>query len=66
MSIWVSRAFLVVRVRVASNCASRAALCADDALEKYAYVLLAACEIKTPNENSALRVTFTSSDDVRP
>ena len=66
MSIWVSRAFLVLRVRVASNCASRAALCADDALEKYSYVLLAAREIKTPNEDRALRITFTSADGVRP
>jgi hypothetical protein len=60
------RVFLVVRVRVARDRDARAALRANDAFKKHAYVLLAARKIKTPNEYRAPRIAFASSNGIRP
>ena len=62
----MTRVFLVVRVRVARDCDARAALRANDAFKKYAYVLLAARKIKASNEYRAPRIAFASSNGVRP
>jgi len=66
MSIWIVRVCLVFRVRVTSDRATRTALCANEAFEKYSYILLAAGKIQTPNEDRAFRITYTSSNGVRP